>query len=117
MLKKSKKAIISIRSRTHSHSIDTWTEEDVKSFLLDKELDVLIPVMERMNGQLLHQLYSMHRTNQLAMFLSMKEDVAKCSQRILTFKDYFTFLSEIKVYIPHMNETQINSSSTICCVM
>ena len=89
----------------------------MKSFLLDKQLDVLVPAMKGMSGQLLHQLYTMHQTNQQVMFLSLRDDVAKSGHENLTLKDYLTFLREIKVYIPHTNDSQPNSPSVICDLM
>ena len=70
-----------------------------------------------MNGQLLHQVYSMCQANQQGMFLSFKDDVARSGQANLTLKDYLTFLKEIKVYIPYTVGTQLNPTSTICNLM
>jgi hypothetical protein len=103
--------------RQYPHCIDVWTEEHVKSFLLDKELDALLPVLEGMNGQLLHQAYSMCQANQQGMFLSLKEDVAKSHRSTLSLKDYLTFLKEIKIYIPYTVGNQLNPTSTVCNLM
>jgi hypothetical protein len=94
-----------------------WTEEHVKSFLLDKELDALLPVLEGMNGQLLHQTYSMCQANQQGMFLSLKEDVARSQSATLSLKDYLTFLKEIKVYVPYTVGNQLNPTSVVCNLM
>ena len=94
-----------------------WTTEHVKSFLLDKELDALLPVFEGLNGQFLHQTYSMCQTNQQGMYLSLKEDVARSQLATLSLKDYLTFLKEIKVYIPYTVGNQLNPTSTICNLM
>jgi hypothetical protein len=94
-----------------------WTEEHVKSFLLDKELDALLPVLEGMNGQLLHQTYSMCQANQQGMFLSLKEDVARSQRGTLSLKDYLTFLKEIKVYVPYTVGNQLNPTSVVCNLM
>ena len=103
--------------REYPHSIDMWTEEHVKSFLLDKELDALLPVIEGMNGQLLHQVYAMCQANQQGMFLSLKDDVAKSQRSTLNLKDYLTFLKEIKTYIPYTVGNQLNPTSVVCNLM
>ncbi|CAF1182371.1 unnamed protein product [Adineta steineri] len=101
----------------YPHFIDRWTEQHVKSFLLDKDLDILLPVLEGMDGQLLHQTYSICQANQQAMFLSFKEDIAKSQQETLSLKQYLTFLKEIKVYIPYTIGNQLNSPSAVCNLM
>jgi hypothetical protein len=94
-----------------------WTQEHVKSFLLDKELDALLPVMEGMDGQLLHQAYSMCQANQQGMFLSLKEDVARSQRAPLSLKDYLAFLRDIKAYIPYTAGNQLNPTSAVCNLM
>jgi len=103
--------------REYPHCIDKWTEEHVKSFLLDKNLDIFLPVLEGMNGQLLHQVYLMCQANQQGMFLSLKDDVAKSEQGTLSLKDYLTFLKEIKVYIPYTHSNHLNPTSVVCSLM
>ncbi len=104
-------------SRKYPHCIDSWTDEHVKSFLLDKELDALLPALEGMNGHLIHETYSMCRANQQAMFSSLKEDVAKNQGGTLTLKDYLTFLKEMQVYIPYTTGNQVNPTSVVCNLM
>ncbi len=106
-----------IYSREYPHCIDSWTEEHVESFLLDNELDSLLPVLQEMKGQLLHQTYLMCQANKQGMFLSLKDDVDKSGRAILTLKDYLTFLKEIKVYIPYTSSNQGNSTSAVCNLM
>lgn len=94
-----------------------WTEEHVKSFLLDKELDMLLPVVDGMNGQLLHQVYSMCQVDQKGMYLSMKEDIAKSQHETLSLKGYLTFLKDIKPYIPYSADNRLKPTSAICNLM
>lgn len=94
-----------------------WNEEHVKSFLLDKDLDVLLSVFDGMNGQLVHQAYKMCQTNQQGMFLSMKDDISKSTHGTLSLKDYLTFLKEIKAYIPYTIENPLSPTSAICGLM
>ncbi|CAF3902531.1 unnamed protein product [Rotaria magnacalcarata] len=95
-----------------------WTKDHVKSFLLDKELDILIPAFEGMNGRLLHKVYNMCQTNEHAMFSSLKEEIAKSQlTTALSLKDYLIFLDEIKVYIPCKAGDQLNPTSAICNLM
>jgi hypothetical protein len=95
-----------------------WTEEHVKSFLLDKELNGLLSAFKGMDGRLLHQAYDMCQSNRQAMFSSLKEDVTR-SQHIttLTLKDYLTFLNEIKAYIPYKTDDPSNPTSAVCNLM
>ncbi|CAF4295491.1 unnamed protein product [Rotaria socialis] len=102
----------------YPHYIDMWTKDHVKSFLLDKELDMLIPTFEGMNGRLLHKVYNMCQTNEQAMFSSLKEDVARSQlATALSLKDYLIFLDEIKIYIPYKAGDQLNPTSAICNLM
>jgi hypothetical protein len=95
-----------------------WTKDHVESFLLDKQLDVLLSAFEGMNGRLLHKVYTMCQSNEQAMFLSLKEDVARSQHTtILSLKDYVTFLEEIKIYIPYKTTGQLNPASTVCNIM
>ncbi|CAF1686686.1 unnamed protein product [Rotaria magnacalcarata] len=102
----------------YPHCVDMWTKDHVKSFLLDKELDILIPAFEGMNGRLLHKVYNMCQTNEHAMFSSLKEEIAKSQlTTALSLKDYLIFLDEIKVYIPCKAGDQLNPTSAICNLM
>jgi hypothetical protein len=85
----------------------------VKSFLVDKDLDALVPALEGMNGQLIHRAYKMCQANEQGMFLSLKEDVARSHQTSLTLKDYLIFLDSIKIYIPY-SPADRSSTSAIC---
>lgn len=102
----------------YPHCIDQWTEEHVKSFLLDKELNVLILPFEGMNGRLLHQAYQMCQTNQQAMFSALREEVEKSQQgTVLKLKDYLTFLEGIRIYIPLKPTDSLNPTSAVCNLM
>ena len=102
----------------YPNCIDMWTKDHVKSFLLEKELDTLLSSFEGMNGRLLHNVYTMCQENQQAMFLSLKEDVARCQHTTaLSLKEYLVFLEEIKVYIPYVTDNRLNPVSTVCNLM
>ncbi|CAF2497293.1 unnamed protein product [Rotaria sp. Silwood2] len=102
----------------YPHCIDMWTKDHVKSFLLDKELSILLLAFEGMNGHLLHKVYDMCQAGQQAMFSSLKEDVARSQLTLaLSLKDYLTFLEEIKVYIPYKTDDKLNPTSVICNLM
>ncbi|CAF4663442.1 unnamed protein product [Rotaria sp. Silwood1] len=101
----------------YPHNINMWTEDHVKSFLLDKELDALLPVLDGMNGKLLHQAYLMCQANQQGMFLSLKDDINRSQRGTLSLKDYLTFLEDIKIYIPFTANSPLNPTSTICNLM
>jgi hypothetical protein len=104
--------------REYPHCIDTWTEEHVKSFLLDRKLDVLLGAFEGMNGRLLHRAYTMCQANQQAMFSSLKEDIAQSQHTVtLSLKNYLIFLEEIKVYIPYSLDNRLNPTSAVCNLM
>ena len=95
-----------------------WSAEHVKSFLLDKELDVLLSAFEGMNGRLLHKAYDMCQANQQAMFSALKEDVAKSNHATaLSLKDYLIFLEEIKAYVPYIPGNPSNPTSAVCNLM
>ena len=106
-----------VYSREYPPCLLNWSEEHVKSFLLHKELDALLPVLETMNGQLVYQVYTMCQANQQGMFLSCKEDVARSQLGPLTLKDYLVFLNEIKIYVPISTHQSTYQSSALCHIM
>ncbi|CAM4981415.1 unnamed protein product [Rotaria socialis] len=113
---KMKKNLCSIAE--YPYCIDMWTEDHVTSFLLAKELDILLPTFEGMNGRLLHNVYDMCISSQQVMFSLLKEDVARSQlTKTLSLKSYFSFLEEIKVYIPLKMCNGANSTSVICNLM
>ncbi|CAM4909027.1 unnamed protein product [Rotaria socialis] len=102
----------------YPYCIGMWTEDHVTSFLLAKELDILLPTFEGMNGRLLHNIYDMCISSQQIMFSLLKEDVARSQlTKTLSLKSYFSFLEEIKVYIPLKMCNGANSTSVICNFM
>ncbi|UJR20496.1 hypothetical protein I4U23_023624 [Adineta vaga] len=104
--------------KEYPHCIDMWTEDHVKSFLIEKKLPILLGAFEGMNGRLLHRAYDMCQSNQQAMFSSLKDDIHQSSYRAtLTLKDYLIFLEEIKAYIPYKLGQQLNPTSAVCNLM
>lgn len=87
----------------------------MKSFLLDKDLDALLPALEGMNGQLIHRAFKMCQANEQGMFLSLEKQIAQSHRVTLTLKDYLTFLDAIKIYIPCSDNDQ-SSVSALCCL-
>ncbi|CAF4525476.1 unnamed protein product [Rotaria socialis] len=107
-----------VPEKEYPYCIDMWTEDHVTSFLLAKELDILLPTFEGMNGRLLHNVYDMCISSQQVMFSLLKEDVARSQlTKTLSLKSYFSFLEEIKVYIPLKMCNGANSTSVICNLM
>ncbi len=107
-----------VNCREYPHCIDMWTAEHVNSFLLDKDLDVLVPAFEGMTGRLLHRAYAMCLANEKEMFSSLKEDVSRSQHtNTLSLKDYLTFLEEFKIYVPYKTGDPSNPTSTVCSLM
>ncbi|CAF4932472.1 unnamed protein product [Rotaria sp. Silwood1] len=55
----------------YPHCIDWWTEEHVRSFLIEKKLTSLLPMLADMNGSVLHEYYSMCRANRDSIVLRL----------------------------------------------
>jgi len=103
--------------RDYPHCIDLWTKDHVKSFLVNENLNSLLPVFANMNGRVLHEMYTMCKTNRDSMFQTMKGEVAADGQqKPLTLSTYLCFLDEIQKYIPRVPGDK-SQSSVICTLM
>jgi len=71
-------------------SIQHWTIDDVKSFLIENKFHCLLSVISEMNGYLLYDLYTMFHTLKNEILLLDK------NAQSLTLFIYLRFLSKIK---------------------
>ncbi|CAF1088140.1 unnamed protein product [Didymodactylos carnosus] len=84
----------------YANCVVSWTEENVKDFLTDKNLEAMIPLCENMDGQALHRFYQMCQTNFDAMYQSSKTELLELHKKILPINVYIRFITELKKYVP-----------------
>ncbi|CAF2941049.1 unnamed protein product [Rotaria sp. Silwood2] len=86
----------------YSFEIDQWTTDDVKLFLISKNLNSLLPILCEMNGKFLHELYKMCLSNRESMFHTLQREISilNINNQSLTLLIYLRFLNEIQKYIP-----------------
>ena len=101
--------------REYSTCIDEWNNDHVRSFLIDKQLTSLLPVVDGMNGRVLHMMYSMCINNPEAMFVRLKADTT--AEHPLNMSTYLRFLYEIKQFVPNTTDKKSNKGSSICSIL
>jgi hypothetical protein len=74
--------------RDYPHCIDLWTKDHVKSFIINENLNSLLPVIVNMNGRVLHEMYTMCKANRNSMFQTMKDEVAADGQHKTSHSRY-----------------------------
>lgn len=74
-----------------------WTNDDVRSFLIEKQFHSLVSITSEMNGFLLYDLYTMCKENRESMFHTLKNEITMVDPSIpsLTISNYLRFLREI----------------------
>ena len=91
--------VIPLVKPTPSFSPDMkqWTNDHVRSFLIDKQFHSLVPITAEMNGYLLYDLYTMCKENRESMFHTLKNEITIVdpSTPSLTISNYLRFLREI----------------------
>jgi len=75
-----------------------WTPVDVRDFLLDKQLNPLVPICQFMDGETFIELYKMCRINSPVMLQTLRSEAMEHSVQLST-NVYLTFLREIKKLI------------------
>jgi hypothetical protein len=113
-MNKSKNRIFYVQ-REYPHYIDEWNNEHVRSFLINKNLTSLLPIVVDMNGRVLHMMYSMCMDHPESMFDRLKADTP--NEHPLNMSTYLRFLHEIKQYVPNLPDTKSNHASTICGIL
>ncbi|CAF1025351.1 unnamed protein product [Adineta steineri] len=93
--------ISSCTTSEYLSTIEQWTTEDVKLFLIDNKFSCLLPIISEMNGYLLNDLYTMCKQNRESMFHTLKNELLTLDKNAqpLTLFIYLRFLNEIKKYI------------------
>jgi hypothetical protein len=82
----------------HSYSTDVlqWTSTDVRAFLLDKQLNQMMPICKLMNGIILIELYKMCITNSPSMLQMLRAETMELHSTPLSIHTYLTFLQEMR---------------------
>ncbi|CAF1243274.1 unnamed protein product [Rotaria sordida] len=94
--------LLILTNNEYSFEIDQWTTDDVKLFLISKNLNSLLPILCEMNGKFLHELYKMCLSNRESMFHTLQREISilNINNQSLTLLIYLRFLNEIQKYIP-----------------
>lgn len=113
-------------SNTFSFSYPTfleqWNEDDVKRFLVEKNMDCLVGLYGRMNGRALRNIYRMYLINSDTMLQEINADLAATDgfgqNQKLNNDQYTRFLHELKPFVHHESKTNlITPTSALCIVM
>ncbi len=91
-----------------------WTPVNVRDFLLDKQLNQMMPVCQHMDGQKLVELYKLCRTNSPVMLQTIRSEMIESDSTPLSINVYLTFLQEMKNIIPEHNTGSNSSQSQLC---
>ena len=84
-----------------SPGIKHWTTDRVRSFIVEHNLECLLPIVSSMSGDLLYDLYTMCKENRESMFHTLKNELSILNQQTyqpLTIFNYLKFLQEIDKY-------------------
>jgi hypothetical protein len=92
--------LIGSHFREYPSGIKQWTTDDVKTFLIEKKFDCLLPIIVGMDGYILYDLYTMCIDNRESMFHTLKNEILLFENiQSLTLFIYLRFLHEIQKYI------------------
>lgn len=94
-----------------------WTSVNVRDFLLDKQLDQMIPICQQMDGQNLIELYKLCHTNSPIMLQMIRSETLESHSKSLSINTYLTFLREMKNLIPEDNIENKSSRLKICTLV
>ena len=94
-----------------------WTPANVRDFLLDKQLNQMMPVCQQMDGQKLVELYKLCRSNSPIMLQIIRSETIESRCTPLSINVYLTFLYEMKNLIPEDNTESSSSQSQLCILV
>jgi hypothetical protein len=91
-----------------------WTPTDVHDFLLDKQLNEIVPICQLMDGQTLVELYKMCILNSPVMLQTLRCETKELHSGFLSTNVYLIFLREMKHLVSEETKSNIASYSYNC---
>ncbi|CAF1178304.1 unnamed protein product [Didymodactylos carnosus] len=88
-----------IKPGTYNTYIESWSEEDVINFLHENKLELMLPFCQQINGEELHFLYKMCKSNPNSIYLSLKSELYKTQHKVLPIATYVRFVNRLKKYV------------------
>ncbi|CAM4811303.1 unnamed protein product [Rotaria magnacalcarata] len=85
----------SLEIKSNKGDISNWSEEKVRDFLMKHKLTAMIPLCKGINGEELHDLYSMCKANSSSMYRALKFELLHGHNRILPIATYLRFVSRL----------------------
>ncbi|UJR27607.1 hypothetical protein I4U23_008888 [Adineta vaga] len=90
-----------IIERIETKNIASWTISDARDFLIKKDLLDILPLFEGINGRELFDLYSMCKINSVLMYRSLKSELLKMHDKVLTIATYLHFIDRLRTVCDH----------------
>jgi hypothetical protein len=81
--------------------LSIWSESAVRSFLIKKDLSELLPLFGSINGRELLEVYTMCRVDSVAMYRSLKAELMKVHEKVLTISTYLHFIDRLRTVGDH----------------
>ncbi|CAF1486097.1 unnamed protein product [Didymodactylos carnosus] len=76
-----------------------WTHTDILNFLSEYNLQEMYPLLKKMNGQDLFELYKMCDINSAQMYQSLKSELLTLYNETLPINVYLRFYNQLKKYM------------------
>ncbi|CAM4796484.1 unnamed protein product [Rotaria magnacalcarata] len=104
---------------TYSYPNDVlqWTPADVHNFLLDKQLNQMVPVCQQIDGRKLAELYSLCRVNSPVMLQTLRSETKELHSATLSTNIYLTFIHEMKNLTPKEISNNAVQQSVACTLL
>ena len=77
-------------------NILSWNESAVRAFFTKKDLSVLLPICNGINGKELVDLYEMCRINSVSMYHSLKFELLTVHDKVLPISSYLHFIDRLR---------------------
>lgn len=77
-------------------SVSNWSESAVRSFLISRNLAELLPLFGNINGRELVELYTMCRVDSVSMYRSLKAEMLRVHEKVLTISVYLHFIDRLR---------------------
>ncbi|CAM2714700.1 unnamed protein product [Rotaria socialis] len=104
---------------TYSYSNDVLqrTPADVHNFLLDKQLNQMVPVCQQMDERKLTELYRLCHVNSPVLLQTLRSETKELHSTTLSTNIYLTFIHEMKNLIPEEISNKAVQQSVACTLL
>ncbi|CAF4267984.1 unnamed protein product [Rotaria sp. Silwood2] len=94
-----------------------WTPANVRDFLLDKQLNQMVPICQFMDGKILIDLYKLCCNNSPLMLQTLRSETKELHAASLSTNTYLMFLNEMKQLLPKDGSSNSTSQSQLCTLI